>query len=100
MSNLVKAIAATAETMGRELSPDALDMFFRQLSKFPEPMVMRALERTCIEVRGALSIADVMLRLDDGRPTVEEAWAMVPKNEADSVVWTQEMSDAHNAAAP
>lgn len=97
---IVKAIAATAETMGRELSPDALDMFERQLSKFPEAMVMRALERTCIEVRGNLSIADVMLRLDDGRPTVEEAWAMVPKTEADSVVWTQEMADAHAASAP
>jgi hypothetical protein len=98
--NVIKAIAATAEVMGRELSPDALQMFYRQLSKFPEPMVLRALERTYTEVKGNLSLGDVMLRLDDGRPTVEEAWAMVPKNELDSVVWTQEMAEAHSVAAP
>lgn len=31
----------------------------------------------------------------DGRPGAEEAWAMLPKREEDSCVWTDEMSEAY-----
>lgn len=33
----------------------------------------------------------------DGRPGVEEAWALLPKSESDSVVWSQEMRGAYGA---
>ena len=38
--------------------------------------------------------------LDDGRPDVDEAWEMLPRTEAASVVWTDEMAHAWSAAVP
>ena len=47
-----------------------------------------------------LSLADVISRLDDGRPGVDEAWAMMPRDESQSVVWTDEMAVAYGVARP
>lgn len=48
--------------------------------------------------------ADVLAQIEamthDGRPGVEEAWAMIPTGEDQTVVWTAEMAEAFNAAAP
>jgi len=99
-SDLLKAIAATAEICGRVFSPTTAKVFADDLAEYPENEVMRALARCRKEVKGALTLADVLARLDDGRPGVEEAWAMIPKYEEDSVVWTKEMSAAYYAALP
>jgi hypothetical protein len=72
----------------------------RDLSLYPESMVLPALERVRREVRGRMTVADVVQRLDDGRPGPEEAWAMLPRNEDVSVVWTGEMAHAFGIAAP
>ncbi len=45
-----------------------------------------------------LTIQDVVSRIDDGRPGPEEAWAMIPKDEAGSVVWSEEMALAFGVA--
>ena len=39
-------------------------------------------------------LADVISRLDDGRPGAEEAWSMMPRGEDLSAVWTEEMAAA------
>lgn len=48
--------------------------------------------------------ADVIAQIEalsaDGRPGAEEAWAMVPQSEAETVVWTKEMAEAYGVAAP
>jgi hypothetical protein len=48
--------------------------------------------------------ADVIHQIEasrsDGRPGADEAWAMTPTSEAQSVVWTTEMAEAFGAAAP
>lgn len=48
--------------------------------------------------------ADVIAQIDaarsDGRPGAEEAWAMVPLSEAQTVVWTNEMAEAFGIASP
>jgi hypothetical protein len=64
------------------------------LVRYPEAQVMGALVRCRRELKGRMTITDVVTRLDDGRPGVEEAWAMVPKAESESVVWTEEMAKA------
>jgi hypothetical protein len=38
--------------------------------------------------------------LEDGRPSVEEAWEMMPRSEAASLVWTEEMARAWGQALP
>lgn len=93
-TDLIKAVAVTAELCGRVFSPEAAAVFVSDLAPYPEPAVIAALARCRKEVRGMLTIADVVARVDDGRPGVEEAFAMLPKTERDSCVWTAEMSQA------
>jgi hypothetical protein len=95
---LLKAVAVTSELCGRTFSEAAARVFVDDLSRFPEPAVMKALARCRREVRGVLTIQDVVSRLDDGRPGPEEAWAQMPFDESQSVVWTDEMANAFGIA--
>jgi hypothetical protein len=89
---LLEAVAVTAELCGRVFSEPAARVFVADLGGYPEASVMKALSRCRREVRGALTVADVVSRLDDGRPGPEEAWSMLPRTEAQTVVWTDEMA--------
>ena len=97
--DLLQAIAVTSELCGRTFSEAAAKVFVGDLSAYPEAQVMGALTRCRKEVRGALTVQDVVSRLDDGRPGVEEAWAMLPHDESASAVWTDEMSAAFGVCA-
>lgn len=97
---LLQAIAVCAELTGTQLSQAAASVMADDLSRYPEPQVLGALTRCRRELRGKLSIADVLSRLDDGRPGPEEAWAMLPRDEASSVVWSDEMRQAFGVALP
>ena len=99
-SDILEAIAVTAELCGRVLSPAAAQVFCADLGAYPVPQVVAALARCRKEVRGMLTVQDVVSRLDDGRPGPEEAWAALPMNERDSAVWTDEMSEAFGVASP
>lgn len=97
---LLQAIAVTAELTRTELSKAAARVMAEDLAQYPEPQVIAALARCRRELNRPMAIADVIARLDDGRPGPEEAWAMLPKDEADSVVWTREMAEAFGVANP
>lgn len=99
-SKLNEAIAVTAELTGTVLSKVAAQVMAEDLARYPEDQVMGALTRCRRELKGRLTIADVLGRLEDGRPGVEEAWSMVPKGEDDTAVWTEEMAKAMAAANP
>lgn len=81
----------TSELCGRTFSDGAGRIFMADLEKYPEPHVLASLERCRKEVRGALTLADVIGRLEDGRPGPDEAWSMLPMSELDTAVWTDEM---------
>ena len=54
------------------------------------------------ELRGKMSLSDILDRLPNGRPGVEEAWALIQqvmRNEQASIVWTDEMREAYGVAA-
>lgn len=97
---LLEAVAVTAELCGRVLSPGAAAVFVADLGGYPEAQVLGALRRCRREVRGALTVQDVVSRLDDGRPGPDEAWASLPRDEAQSTVWTDEIAQAFGVAAP
>lgn len=97
---LTKAIVATAELMGNELTLEAGRIMCNDLAEYPEDRVLFALQRCRREVRGRLTLAEVVARIDDGRIGPEEAWAMMPRSESQSVVWTQEMSEAFFKSLP
>jgi hypothetical protein len=99
-AELIQAIAVTAELCGRTFSPEAARVFVDDLAGFDEQAIAAALRRCRREVRGVLTVQDVVSRIDDGRPGPEEAWAMLPKDEAMSAVWTDEMAEAFGIAAP
>lgn len=97
---LLQAIMVTTELTGTELSQAAANVFAEDLSRYPEHQVLDALTRCRREVKGRLTLADVICRIDDGRPGPEEAWAAIPKSESETVVWTHEMVIAFTAANP
>lgn len=95
---LLEAVAVTAELCGRVFSEAAARVFVSDLSAYPEAQVIGALTRCRKEVKGLLTVADVVSRLDDGRPGAEEAWAMIPTSESQTTVWTTEASQAFGVA--
>lgn len=99
-SKLLEAVAVTLELTGTALSEVAVRVLAEDLSRYPDAQVLPALTRCRRECKGRLTIGDVLGRLEDGRPGVEEAWSMVPTGEHETVVWTEEMSQAMAAANP
>ena len=100
-AELIKAIAVTAELTATPLSESAARVMASDLAQYPLQQVLGALTRCRRELRPrSLTIEAVLTRLDDGRPGPEQAWAMMPRSEADSVVWTEEMCQAHAVAKP
>lgn len=99
-SALLQAIAVCAELTRTQLSEAAARVLADDLSRYPERQVLHALSRCRRELRSGLTLADILARLDDGRPGPEEAWAMMPRDESQSVVWTDEMAQAWGVARP
>lgn len=95
---VLEAVAVTAELCGRTFSESAARVFVSDLAGFKDAAVIAALARCRREVKGMLTIQDVVSRIDDGRPGAEEAWAQMPFDESQSVVWTDEMANAFGVA--
>jgi hypothetical protein len=93
---LIKNIAVTFELCGATtLSQPAMEMVIRVLDEYPPHHVTMALNRCLQECKNRLSLADIIERIPNERPGADEAWAMLPRSEADSVVWTEEMAAAY-----
>jgi len=97
---VLQALAVTSELMGNEMSPPAAQMMYEDLGGYADHIVLDALHKVRREVKGRLCIADIIHRIDDGRPSDDEAWAMMPFDESQSVVWTDEMRKAFFVALP
>lgn len=105
MGDIVKAISVTAELTGANFSGAAVATMAKDLAaKHNEEAILRALERCRIELSRPLTSGAVFERLDqdDGRPSGDEAWAIALQstNEADTVVWNEEIQQAMAAARP
>lgn len=91
---LLNVIKATGEIYGKQVSVAAAGMFLADLSGYRPDQIRSALQRCRRELRSFPTVADVVARIDDGRPGVEEAWAIAPKDEDATVVWTDEVAEA------
>lgn len=98
--NVLEALAVTAELTGTQLSAVGARVMAQDLAPYPEIQVLGALARCRKELKGKLTVADIVTRLDDGRPAPEEAWAMLPFDERQTTVWTEEMAGAWGVALP
>lgn len=100
--NILKAIAVTAELTGTELSRHALLAMQADLVIYPEAAALRALDRCRKELKGRLTVAAVIERIQsaDGRPTANEAWALALRyfDESQTVVVNDEIREACSIA--
>lgn len=102
MSDVIKALAVTAELMGTEWSEGAARVIAEELKHYPTEHVIVSLSRCRKEIRGRLTLTDILDRLPGGHPGPEEAWSCVSrgmKNEALTVVWTDPMREAYGVAS-
>lgn len=99
---LGKHVMATAEVIGTVLSSAAARMIVEDLEKYSFIDCANALKKCRAEVRGRLTLSDVVTRIhsNDGRPTKDEAWniALQSSDERDTVVWTPEICAALDGA--
>ncbi len=98
-AEIAQALIVTAEVMGQTLSREAIRAMATELSAYPPEWVAPALRR-CQRELNRLSLKAILERLDDGHPGPEEAWAICPNTEADTVVWTEQIAEAYAVAAP
>lgn len=96
--DLAKAIVVTAEMLGQQLSPAASTAMAMELARENPEHVALALRRCSHECRGRLTLADILERLPGAHPGANEAWALCPTSEDQTVVWTNEIARAWNAA--
>lgn len=100
LSELAGALVVTAEVCGTELSVAAAEAMARELLAYPVADVGAALGRVRRELTGRLTLAAVLQRLPNGHPGGNEAWPLCPRDEATTVVWTEQMAEAFGVAAP
>lgn len=101
---LVRQLAATSELLGQEMKPNAAGLLADDLSTYDRKTIAAALQRVRMEHTGKLTPKAIIDRIDEvaGRPAANEAWAMAisAQDERNTVVWTQEASDAWAVAKP
>ncbi|MCF8799229.1 hypothetical protein KIP31_09995 [Xanthomonas campestris pv. campestris] len=99
---LIDLIVATAEVIGDEIRPMAAAMMAGDLSVYPMDALQAALAQCRRELKGRLSLAAIIERIDDGHPTPNEAWAasILASDERNTVVWTGQMQAAWAVAQP
>lgn len=96
--NLEVSIAATAELCGVQLSKPAAMMLLQDLDRYPEQQILEALARCRRELKGRLTVQEILSRIDDGRPGAEEAWASLVWDEESTMVVTSETMEAAGIA--
>lgn len=94
---LTQELGATAEICGTVLSEMAAQLLAEEVSRYPEAYVRGALARCRRDLKGRMTLAEIVSRLDDGRPGPDEAWAMLPWREDQTAVLTDEMMQAQGA---
>ncbi len=99
---LVEILVATAEVMGEQIRPTAAAYMVTDLATYPLQVLANALTACRREVKGRLSLAAIMERIDDGHPAPNEAWAVAIRatDEAVTLVWTEQTRDAWTVALP
>lgn len=98
-------LSGILDVYGARATSAGLSVWWAALRRFPLDLVVDALTAHVQDPSSGKFTpkpADVIAKLYamDGRPGPEEAWSMIPRDEARSVVWTEEMAAAYGAAIP
>jgi hypothetical protein len=100
--DVIRTLMAMGQIYGKQINEDAAKLFIDDLADLNADAVLNALRGCRRELNRFPTLADIVARVEqlDGRPGPEEAWAMLPKDEYSSVVWSDEMRKAYAAAGP
>lgn len=99
---IMQAIAVTAELTGTQLSGDAMFVMAEDLLAYPLDKVLIALERCRRELKGRLTLAAILDRIDDGWQSAEEAFNTLVagwENESLSILTTHTAMHAAESAS-
>lgn len=100
--NLIKALCLTSEAIGSTISPTVAMMMAEDLSDYPMDSLGVALRSCRREVKGRLTVADIIQRCqaEDGRPGKDEAWSigLESSDEYGTAVMTWEIQQAMASA--
>ncbi len=95
---LIDALCLTAEAMGNVITPSAAMMMADDLSDYSLPELGRALRACRREVKGRLTVSDIIQRCqaEDGRPGKDEAWSigLESSDEYGTAIMTWEIQQA------
>lgn len=106
--NEFKAFSETltaAWSFHKPIGQQQVAMAFELLKTYPLAIVVEAIKAHCVDpVRGQFppKPADVVAQIDKWTPqriSADEAWTMLPRDESETVVWTDEIAEAHAVAA-
>lgn len=99
---IMQAIAVTAELTGTQLSDNAMLVMAEDLLIYPLDKVLIALERCRRELKGRLTLAAILDRIDDGWQSAEEAFNTLVagwENESLSILTTHTAMRAAESAS-
>jgi hypothetical protein len=98
----IEVLSGVFEVYGKERSAIATALWWKLCERFELAEVEGALAEHVSTSKYAPTPADVITALTarDGRPSADEAWAMMPRSEQESVCWTDEMAKAFGVASP
>lgn len=104
LAAIAEIVTATAEVLGHEITPAAVEMMALDLADYPDQQISMALQACRRELTGRLTLAAILERIAvlDGHPEPNEAWAiaLLAADEARSTAMTAEITTALHAAGP
>jgi len=89
----------------KPIGPQQVAMAFELLKGYPLAIVIEGIKAHCVDpVRGQFppKPADIVAQMEKWKPqriSADEAWTMVPADESETIVWTDEIAEAHAIAA-
>ncbi len=93
-NQVIEMLAIQYEMNEQTVSERVITYMVKQLKPYGFDRVMKALDKVGKESSFKINLAEIIKRIDDGRPSVQIAWAQCPKNEIDSAVLTEEQNNA------
>jgi len=91
----LKNLTVVLEMAGQDMSAAAMTMIVHELSGFEFNAVQEALRKCARECKYKITLAEIISRIDDGRPSPEKAWQEVQHlTEYDAAVLTSEQNQA------
>jgi hypothetical protein len=95
---LARAVVVTGEVIGHEVTSAAATAIALALRDYAPDQVESALRKCQRELTGKLTLAAILDRMENGHVGADEAWALCPRSEAETVVWTDEIAEAFESA--